>query len=588
MVDDSATIYIGNRDGVGRKGIGNGLRNVGKGGDEVIIEKNGFAQGASTGKSIDTRFFKKGKYRIRVELEQIPGKPLAKGNPMAIAIQIKSPSTVVQEVLSRRSWNQNPMGVALTIDPPLPPIPQEPIPRAPGRCPNNPIWSSRFPDGQKKWWPVTHSAQDGRKTWSKFMNRFAISPVPPLSTKGSAHGGIIFTNSWNVEVPYDGFYGMKGTVDNGGRVLIDGKVILQGGYFSGSSFVGGKTTLEHFGSETPQTVKFPLTKGNHTVTVEVENRAQTKQKRIKKTIFNTADWVVEQKPPVSKLCEALIIYKGLHPRNKKLKVSSDKKRIDFIDGDGKDSNASFKIKSGDAVFSNDGKKLIGKKATLEFKYDDDPFKYGTAIDSISIGKINWGKKQSSGSQYKTAKEAYDAGDIRGLSDFSKDIITETRWRNNKSLLVAPGLYKQSVGVFDRVSDSGTSYWQVDKDDDEQGFVPLPRPNLDESGKESKAVDICAESGKVPESPNQIKKGKKSIDGVTYSGPKLASYRSGTLGPFLTPMFKDEQDYLANFNGTTWTMKWTNVDFPVSGRYRIRSEADDILSVKIDGVFISEA
>lgn len=117
---------------------------------------------------------------------------------------------------------------------------------------------------------------------------------------------------------------------------------------------------------------------------------------------------------------------------------------------------------------------------------------------------------------------------------------------------------------------------------------MGRPNLDESGKVSKVVDICAESEKVPESPNQIKKGKKSIDGVTYSGPKLASYRSGTLGPFLTPMFKDERDYLANFNGTTWTMKWTNVDFPVNGRYRIRSEADDILSVKIDGVFISEA
>ena len=590
MVDDNATIYIGNRDGVGRKGIGNGLRNVGKGGDEVIIEKRGFTQGASTGKSIDTKFFKKGKYRIRVELEQIPGKPLAKGNPMAIAIQIKSPRPVVQEVISRRSWNQNPMGVALTIDPPLPPIPQEPIPRAPGRCPNNPIWSSRFPDGQKKWWPVTHSAPDGRKTWSKFMNRFAISPVPPLPTKGSAHGGIIFTNSWNVEVPYDGFYGMKGTVDNGGRVLIDGKVILEGGYFSESSF-RGRRTLEGFASEKPRTVKFPLTKGNHTVTVEVENRPQTKQKRIKKTIFNTADWVVEQ--IVVKECEALIVYKGLHPRNKKLKVSSDKKRIDFIDGDGNDSNASFKIKSGDAVFSNNGKKLIGKKATLEFKYDDDPSKYGVAIDSISIGKINWGKKQSRGSKYKTAREAYEDGDIRGLSDFSKDIITETRWRNNKDLLVAPGLFKQSKGVFafgkaDGFDDPKRSIWQVDKDDDEQGFVPLGPPNLDESGKETKVVDICAESEKVPESPNKIKKGKKVVDGVTYTGPKLASYRSGTLGPFLTPMFKDEQDYLANFNGTTWTMKWTNVDFPVSGRYRIRSEADDILSVKIDGVFISEA
>ncbi len=604
MVDDNAKIYIGNRDGIGRKAIGNGLRNVGRGGDEVVIEKTGFTQGSSTGRSIDTRFFKKGKYRIRVELEQIPGKPLAEGNPMAVAIQIKSPTPEIQKVLSRKSWNQNPMGVALTIDPPLPPIPQEPVPRAPGRCPNNPIWSSRFSDGDKNWWPVTHSAPNGTKTWSKFMNRFAISPVPPLSTKGSAYGGIIFTNSWNVEIPYDGFYGMKGTVDNGGRVLIDGKIILQGGYFSESSFGGSRKTLERFGSEKPQTVKFPLTKGNHTVTVEVENRPQTKQKRIKKTIFNTADWVVEQIPPpaavvtpVVKQCETLIVYKGLHPRNKKIKVSSDKKRIDFSDADGKFNDSSFTIKSGDAVFSNDGKKLIGKKATLEFKYDDNPFTDGEAINSISIGKISWNKKQNPGSLYKTAKEAYDAGDISGLSDFSKDIITETRWRSNESLLVEPGLYKQSKGVFDRVSEGGTSYWQVDKDDDEQGFVPLGRPNVVRSGKETKVVDICEESGKVPETSNQpnqpnqpkrIQKGKKLIDGVRYKGPKLTSYRSGTLGPFLTPMFIDEQDYLANFNGTTWTMKWTNVDFPVSGRYRIRSEADDILSVKIDGAFISEA
>ena len=308
MVDDSARIFIGNRDGKGKKAIGNGLRSVEKGGDEVIIEKQGFAQGSSTGKSVDTRFFRKGKYRIRVELEQIPGKPLAKGNPMAVAIQIKTPRAEVQEVISARSWNDNPMGVALTIDPPLPPIPQEPIPRAPGRCPNNPIWSTRFPDGQKKWWPVTHANQDGSKTWSKFMNRFAVSPIPPLSTKGTAQGGIIFSNSWNVEVPYDGFYGMKGTVDNGGRILVDGKVILQGGYFPEAQFRGPNRTLEGFGSETPQTVKFPLTKGNHTVTVEVENRAQTKQKRIKKIVFNTADWAVEQPIPTKQSLMMLFIW----------------------------------------------------------------------------------------------------------------------------------------------------------------------------------------------------------------------------------------------------------------------------------------
>ena len=142
MVDDNATIFIGNRDGNGKKAIGNGLRSVEKGGDEVIIRKIGFTQGSSTGKSVDTRFFRKGKYRIRVELEQIPGKPLAKGNPMAFAMKIQSPGAEAIEVISARSWNENPMGIALKIDPPLPPIPQEPVPRAPGRCPNNPIWST--------------------------------------------------------------------------------------------------------------------------------------------------------------------------------------------------------------------------------------------------------------------------------------------------------------------------------------------------------------------------------------------------------------------------------------------------------------
>ena len=51
--------------------IGNGLRDIQKGGDEVIIEKNGFGPGRTgnqraTGKSTYTRFFKK----VSIELEQ--------------------------------------------------------------------------------------------------------------------------------------------------------------------------------------------------------------------------------------------------------------------------------------------------------------------------------------------------------------------------------------------------------------------------------------------------------------------------------------------------------------------------------------
>ena len=65
--DDSVKLFIGNRTGEGgTMAIGNGLRDINKGGDEVIIE-NGMD------KTTYTRFFKKGKYRIRAELTQIPG-----------------------------------------------------------------------------------------------------------------------------------------------------------------------------------------------------------------------------------------------------------------------------------------------------------------------------------------------------------------------------------------------------------------------------------------------------------------------------------------------------------------------------------
>ena len=51
--DDSVKIYIGNRVGVGAMEIGNGLKDIEKGGDEVIIE-NGM------NKQTYTRFFQKG------------------------------------------------------------------------------------------------------------------------------------------------------------------------------------------------------------------------------------------------------------------------------------------------------------------------------------------------------------------------------------------------------------------------------------------------------------------------------------------------------------------------------------------------
>jgi len=131
------------------------------------------------------------------------------------------------------------------------------------------------------------------------------------------------------------------------------------------------------------------------------------------------------------------------------------------------------------VFSNDGKKLIGTKATIEFAYYEDPGgDNGEAVNSILIGNISWKKDSKTRGKYKTARDAFNAGDIRGLSDYAKTIIAPN-WERNPDYLVAPKLFKVTKGYFPAKGtehfrgDRGfTSIWQMDKDDDEGGFTCL--------------------------------------------------------------------------------------------------------------------
>ena len=484
MVDDDVTLYIGNRAGAGRASIGNGLGDINNGGDEVIIRKKGFSgPGKSTGKSIDTKYFDAGKYRIRAELKQIRGKPLSGGNPMALAVRIRA-TFKEKKVVSSRSWNQNPMGAALVIEAPLPPIPQEPRPVAEGRCPNNPIWTTRFPGSKDRWFPVTLDER-----WSTFMNRYALSPIPPLATPGSDNaGGQPYRTSWVIEVPYDGFYGLKGTVDNGGRILVDGIERMSGGL---SYSKGG---LEGFKSEFPQTVKFPLSKGKHTIEVEVVNETTDTFAKVNKKVFDTRDWATPTKTKTSGESVS-IVYVGLNSANKKISVKNGGKRIELKDGDGNDTNASFTIVAGDATFSNDGRSINGQgECAIELNWDDNPNTAGVAVDKITIQGVTWTRSGESGKDKKTVK----------------------------------------IGT-------------------------------------SKSTGL--ESGSVK-------------SGVTYAGPtEITSYREG----FISPKFKDV-NAMPNeeIQGKTWVMRWDNVDFPVSGQYKIRTEVDDLVDVFIDGVKVQTA
>ena len=252
--------------------------------EDIVIKKLGFkvrGDGSTgTGKSIDTQYFREGSYTLKAELEQIPGKALAKGNPMALALDIKSAFIIDDvEVISAKSWNQNPMGVAMTIDAPMPSIPQEIPPQQEGRCPNNPIWSTRFPNANLNWYPVRADM------WKKFMNRYAVSPIAPLGFKGTDGAGTVYKNTWKVSLPYSGFYGLKGSVDNRGKILIDGEEILG---------PNANNNISPSNDMSPPTVKKYLEGGDHEISVEVENDKQFNWTTIDKKIFSTADWAAKQ------------------------------------------------------------------------------------------------------------------------------------------------------------------------------------------------------------------------------------------------------------------------------------------------------
>ena len=479
-------------------------------GNQLSITKKGFKGDTSIGTGLlkESHYIKKGIYPITAILNQKgPGGKFGfsniKGiNPMALAINITTAYTE-KEVQDQRSFNQNPMGAALTIEAPLPSIPQSPQPQQEGRCPPNPIWSTRFPNGEKSWHPVTF------KGWSKYFNKYAMSPIPPLSTPNSdGGGGIPYNNKWTVEIPYTGFYKVKAECDDLAQVFVDGDLKIDLDRRGKRKSVGGTGRSEGSGPFTGYIrgeQLFKLTEGSHEIEVVVENFKFEKTKLIDKQVFNTADWIEGAKLTTTTSTStdtqsAVIQYTGLkHPGDRRW-VSD--KRLDFDDdseeGTNFDLNGVFRIQSGDAKFSKDGLRLEGKgEVTLDYSWNDIPGFKSKCLESITIGDTTWTQR--------------------------------------------------NVRI----------------------------------GNETHTITLGDTTTTTTRSGTALQSGSKK-DGVTYEGPELATYTTGALGPTLTPAWKDEADYLANFQGQTWIMKWNNVNFSEEGEYIIEALADDVLNVRIDG------
>ena len=801
-VDDSVKLFIGNRSGEGAMKIGNGLRSVEDGGDEVIIEKKGFVGDSSkgTGKSTYSRFFRKGQYRIRAELFQKPGgdfgfegvinknptspppnktvatakfvrrgrenylkvegsgsveisfrlkviddprttetfaskvkigkgpnnfielkrskgvedvdrgqfkeretitgsaffeagreylikrigssqgneggidsvridnngerirynedlgdgyelngdliitkvkgtkvevqpAPVRGLNPMALAVRITS--DIVEETfrISPKTWNENPMGAAFTIEAPMPPIPISPRTFSEGRCPENPTWTTRFSGGQEKWWPVTHRYGDGSRSWSKFMNRFAISPIPPLGIVNSDGGGIVYSNSWEINIPHSGFYALKGTVDNGGRILVDDVERMRGGYFPGAVFSAptdvpqGK--LAGFRTQSPPLHKFYLEEGQHKITVEVENQKTLKQKKVEKKIFSTKDWR-NNKTNTGKV-----------EINFKVTTDADfANSIKFGTGSGKEgfsfgksykgpqiNESTTKVLEGgkvyDVVFDSNRKGGGSKGYSIEYDFADAK-SFGLRVrdngriiqydDDASNGfDINGELKIMSSSPGVNAKFSDDGKEL--VVKGSGDVTIRYEWDDKPSIA---GVVFKSLTLGGKTWRQEGTKGQVTKTIKVENSVRGSKPNIrlrnagenvvqmeEYTDNDWQDLVVTASKGRFFDFNGRkckfvvgapIKDVRKVQDGVTYNGPRLFVIKSGSavtvwskymqnnaVSPFIPPIDKSNDAIVGDR-----TYIWNNVNFFESGRYKFLFQSDDNAILYINGSKILES
>ena len=391
-------------------------------------------------------------------------------NPMALAINIETEFTE-KEIKSKKSWNENPMGVALTIESPSPPIPQQPIPQAEGRCPNNPFWTTRFPGAKERWYPVRVNG------WGSLLNELAMSPLPPSDEGDARNDSGSFTNTWTKDFPYGGYYKVKMEVDDIGEFWIDDTKHIDLSRRRGKIreekliYIDGPTSSK----EDPV---------SHDIKVVVENYKSQRTRTFDAKVFSTLDWISggtsksENKKVNFRITSASLFangikipelginvskrydgpninqnfvrdvevnrvydvefnsskkgsmiqrddgikYEGLHAANNPITLTNNKRSVLLKDGHGNDSNATFSIDSGNVQFSDVGKRLIvkGDQAKFTLSWNDNPNTAGVAINSIRIGDKTWRRSGRSGSVTQSVK--FVSGSAANVSNIGNIVL----------------------------------------------------------------------------------------------------------------------------------------------------------------------
>jgi hypothetical protein len=569
-VDDSVTLFIG----------------------DERIRYEGFIAGTNTSNPEYNvnKFFKAGNYTVRAELEQIPGgvfgfSDARNANPMVLAIDIEV-TTVTETIISAKSWNENPMGLALTIDAPEPPIPQEPILEQEGRCPNNPIWTTRFPS------IAGYGYNDASGSAEVLNNRYNVPDV-----FGAAN-----------DIPS---YKSQGFTDADIRNYLE--TVYK--FIPGKTIGGGMQQLLNDPTWGQPTPGVPL----KTIYNLETNTASPISSNFRSS--NSSGWFPVRHPawadffnryaisPIRPLntpgtdgggilfrnyWDIDIPYDGFY----QFAVQKDNIARFYVDG-----TLAFDVKSsGDELWKDKRNKPKFQKVfitkgrhVISVELENETTEAYDQVNQKIFRTLDWQVSLPASSPQSTTidvnfnfignSSAANTHNYK-ITELGIDIFKPRKTGLNQNITkncVSGQVYE--VEFFNNGSPGGTIIQRNDSfiEYEDGGGNTLDASIRIEKGKflnvrGNKCSFVVGEP--IPPAPiTGGLTGGTSRDGVTYEGPALTSYIPG----YISPVFQNVLTPTDEIQGITWIMTWKNVDFPEDGQYDLITKADDLVIIRVDGI-----
>ena len=233
---------------------------------------------------------------------------------------------------------------------------------------------------------------------------------------------------------------------------------------------------------------------------------------------------------------------------------------------------------------------------------DSPNYAGEAVRSITIGGVKWRKERKhKGEETKTlsltkgglidlvpeqgtskvfgrGKKGTEGGNNPGQIIFA-DVVGSANDNDDMQIRCNNGIFipsnKRKVkGTSGKGTQTRGTYDLTFRVDAAEEVVKKPVTSIGEGFGKYDVKDLELSRSVTVGGPNPNR-------APVILNPTLTTYKTGRLGPFLTPFLPlGTREGGESLQGRTWEMVWENVNFPIAGDYKMQIEADDSLEVFI--------